>query len=115
VERIATVAGTDVDDDAAERLGACGDLTDVDVEKPFTSELTHAAMLTLARGVHGLVRVLHQPLRAADGAWDVEALVEVAEILRGLERLLEGGLRETQGRPQPFELAGVDRGACYSR
>jgi hypothetical protein len=74
-----------------------------------------AARLSLPRRLDGFVRVLHESLRAADRARDIEALVEVAEILRGLERLLERGLRETQGRPQPFELAGVDLAARYSR
>ena len=40
-ERVAAVARTDVDGDVAERPGACGDLTDVYVEKLLASELTH--------------------------------------------------------------------------
>ena len=71
--------------------------------------------LALPRRVYRFVRVLHQTLRAGDGARDVEAAIEAAEVLRGLERLLERGFREAQRRPQPFELAGVDRAPRYSR
>ena len=39
---------------------------------------------------------------------DVETMVEVPEILRGLERLLERGFREAQRRAQPLELALID-------
>jgi len=68
-----------------------------------------------SRGVHGLVRVLHQTLGAGDGARYVEAPVEAAEILRGLERLLERGLREAQGGAQALELALIDPAFRYSR
>ena len=59
-------------------------------------------------GVHRLVRILNESLRTPDGAGDVEAMVEVAEILRRFERFLERGLREAQGGAQPFELALID-------
>lgn len=57
---------------------------------------------------HRLVRVLHEPLRARDGAWDVEAPVEVPQVLGGIERLLERGFSEAQRRTETFELAGID-------
>jgi hypothetical protein len=64
--------------------------------------------LRLARGVDRLERVVDQPLRAAHRARHVESTVEVAEVLRGLERLLERGLREAQGRAEALELAWID-------
>lgn len=64
-------------------------------------------MLALARRVDRLVRVLNETLCPADRARHIEALVKVAEVLRGLEGLLERRLRETQGRSEPFELAGI--------
>lgn len=67
-----------------------------------------AVMLRLAGGLDRLVRVLHEPLGSTDGARDVKAAVEVAEILRGLERLFERGLREAQGRAESLELALID-------
>ncbi len=39
--RTTAIARTDVDGDVAERPGACGDLTDVYVEKLLASELAH--------------------------------------------------------------------------
>ena len=65
-------------------------------------------MLRLAGGVHRLVRVLNEALRTADGAWDVEAMVEITQILRRLECFLERGFRKTQGRAQPLELTLID-------
>lgn len=65
---------------------------------------------TFARGVDGLVRVLDQPLGAGDGPWHVEAMVEVSEVLGGLERFLQRRFREAQCRAEPLELAGIDVG-----
>ena len=70
-------------------------------------------MLSPAGGLHRLIRVLDQALRARDRAWDVETAVEVAEVLGRLERLLERRLREAQRRAEPLELAGVD--VCHAR
>ena len=47
-------------------------------------------------------------MRAADGARDVEASIEVSKVLRSLEGFLEGGLGEAERRCEPFELARVD-------
>ena len=66
------------------------------------------AMLRLAGSVHGLVRVLNEALGAADGTRNVETMVEIAEILRSLERFLERGFRETQCGAQPLELTLID-------
>jgi len=66
------------------------------------------SMLRLAGRVHGLVRVLNEALRTADGTRNVEAMVEIAEILRRFERFLERGLRETQCGAQPLELTLID-------
>jgi len=65
-------------------------------------------MLRLAGRVHRLVRVLNEALRTADGARDVEAMVEVAKILRRFECFLERGFREAQCGAQPLELALID-------
>jgi len=105
---ITTVTRTDIDADVTELPGARGDLTDVYVEKLLASKLTHTRMLALPRRVDRLVRVLHEPLCPTDRARDIEALVEVAEVLRGLESFFECGLRETQGRSEPLELARID-------
>jgi hypothetical protein len=51
---------------------------------------------------------LHEALSAADGARDVVATVEIAEILRCFERFLERGLREAQGGAEPFELTLIN-------
>ena len=64
--------------------------------------------LRLSRRVHRLQRVPDESLRTADRTRNVEPAVEAAEVLRSLERLLERGLRETQGRPESLELAGID-------
>jgi nitroreductase len=108
VERIAPVSRSGVDGRTRERAGDLGDLTDVDVEEAFTDELTHGTMLALPRGVHCLVGVLHQALRAGDRARDVEAAVEAAEILGGLESLLERGFGQAQRGAEPLELALID-------
>jgi hypothetical protein len=49
-----------------------------------------------ARGVDRLERIFDEALRSAERARHIETPVEASEILRGLERLFEGGLRETQ-------------------
>ena len=67
-------------------------------------------MLRLPRGVDRFERISDQALRAAERARDIEAPVEAAEVLGGLERLLERGLREAQRRCEPLELASVDVG-----
>ena len=118
MERIAPVTRAGVDHRARVRAGELGDLTDVDVEETLTDELTHHVMLIplfLARRVHRFIRVLDQTLGSADRARDVEAAVEIPEILRGLERFLERGLREAQGRAQSLELALIDLAFRYSR
>ena len=61
----------------------------------------------MARGGDRLFRVPDEPLRAPEGAGDVEAMIEVAEILGSLERLLERGARKPQRGRQPLELALV--------
>ena len=53
-------------------------------------------LLTVLPLGDGLFRVPDEPLRTAEGARHVEAVVEVAEILGGLERLLERGGRKPQ-------------------
>lgn len=53
-------------------------------------------MLRLSRRVDGLEGVLDESLRAADRARNVESAVEITEVLRGLECLLERGLGETE-------------------
>ena len=70
-------------------------------------------MLRLARRVHRLVGVLHEALRTADGARDIEAMVEIAEILRGFERFLERGFRKAQRGAQPLELSLIDFSRCH--
>ena len=67
-------------------------------------------MLRLPRGVDRLERVPDEALRAGERARDIEAPVEAAEVLGGLERLLERGLREAQRRCEPLKLARVDVG-----
>jgi len=70
-------------------------------------------MLRLAGRVHRLVRVLNEALRTADGAWDVEAMVEIAEILSGFKRFLERGFRQAQRGAQPLELTLIDFSRCH--
>jgi hypothetical protein len=62
----------------------------------------------LPRGLYRFIRVLDQTLRPADGPGHIEAAIEVAEVLRGLKRLLERRLREAQRGPEPLELALID-------
>ena len=64
--------------------------------------------LALAGRVHRLERVADETLRAADRTRHVETAVEVTQVLGGLERLLERGLREAQRGPQTLELARID-------
>ena len=59
-------------------------------------------------GVHRLVRVLNEPLRTADSSRDIEAMVEIAEILRCFERFLERRFGEAQRGAQPLELTLID-------
>lgn len=65
-------------------------------------------MLRLARRIHRFVRVLNEALRAADGAWYVEAMVEVAKILCGFECFLERGFSQAQCGAKPLELTLID-------
>src|SRR5439155_4035636 len=65
-------------------------------------------MLALTRSVDRLVRVLHEPLRAGERAWDVEAPIEVTQVLGRLECFFKRGLGQPQRRSQPLELARVD-------
>src|SRR6266545_4740513 len=65
-------------------------------------------MLRLSRRLDRLVGVLNETLGSADGARDIEAAVEVAQILGRFERLLERRFREAQGRAEPLELALID-------
>lgn len=70
--------------------------------------LSRCAGSFLPRRLDRLISVLHEPLRAADGARDVVATVKIAEILRRFERFLERGLRKAQGGAEPFELTLID-------
>ena len=65
-------------------------------------------MLGLARSIDGFERVPDKALRAANGTGDVEAPIEVSEILGRFEGLLERRLREAERRCESFELARVD-------
>jgi hypothetical protein len=67
----------------------------------------------LARRVHRLVRVLDKALRTADSTRDVEAMVEIAKILRCFECFLERGFRQTQRGAQPLELTLIDFSRCH--
>lgn len=58
-----------------------------------------------ARRVHRLEGVPDKTLRAAERAGNVETTIKAPEILRGLKRLLECGLREPKRRPEPLELS----------
>ena len=64
-------------------------------------------MLRLTRRVDGFERVLDQPLRAAHRARHVEAAIEIAKILRRLERFFERRLREAKGGPESLEFARI--------
>jgi len=120
VERVPSVARSRVDHRAREATGELGQLTDVDIEEALADELSHATDVTggarrsgLPCGVHRLVRVLNEALRAADGAWDVEAMVEIAKILRSFERFLERGFGQAQRGAQPLELTLIDFSRCH--
>ena len=67
-----------------------------------------ALRLFLTRRVDRLVRVLDQALSATDRARDVEAVVEVPQVLRGFERFFERGFGEAQGGAKSLELTLVD-------
>ena len=115
VERVPPVARSRVDHRTREATGKLGQLTDVDVEEALADELSHATDVTggarrsrFPCGVHGLVRVLNEALRTADGARYVEAMVEIAKVLRGFKGFLERGLREAQRGAQPLELTLID-------
>ena len=99
---IPPVTRSRVDDGPRVRTGALDDLTDVHIHQALADELMHHVIIArslLASRVYGLVGVLDQALRATDGARNVVATVEIAQILRGFEGLLERGLREAQRRP----------------
>src|SRR5207247_2352765 len=55
-------------------------------------------LLAPSGGVDRFVRVRDETLRAAESARHVEATIEVPEVLRGLDRLLERGFREPKRR-----------------
>ena len=78
--------------------------------RPLLARPREREPLARARRVHRLERVAHETLRAAERARHVEPAVEAPEILRGLEGLLERGLREAESGGEPFELASVDIG-----
>jgi nitroreductase len=114
VERITPVSRAVVDGRSRERAGELRDLTDVDVEEALTDEPTHEADATaaarrgrlfLSRGIDRFVRVLHQALRTADGARDIETAVEIAQVLGGFQGFLEGGFRKAQRGAQTLKLA----------
>jgi hypothetical protein len=48
VQNVATVARSHVHEDAAERGGYCGGLTDVDVDEALAEESTHTGMVNRA-------------------------------------------------------------------
>jgi len=77
--------------------------------------LSTSRALRPARRADGVLRVLHETLRACERARHVEAPVEAAEILGRLERFLERGFGETQGGREAFELARVDVGSFHAR
>jgi hypothetical protein len=64
--------------------------------------------LGFTRRIDRLERVPDEALRTPDRAWNVKAPVEAPEILRGLERFLERGLGEAEGRCEALELARID-------
>src|SRR5947209_5217898 len=71
---------------------------------PSPTGVSVSGTLRFSRCVDRLQRVPDEPLRTADRAGHIEAAIEAAEIFRRLEGLLERGLRETEGRPEPLEL-----------
>src|SRR5438874_11463460 len=64
-------------------------------------------MLRLTRGVHGFERVADEALGSADRARNIEAPIEVSEILRGLERLLKRGLGKPERRSEALQLPRI--------
>ena len=113
MERVTPVSRAGVDHRARERAGELDDLADVDVDEALADDLSHQRNASgtrsrLASRVDRLVRVLHQALSAADRPWDVEAMVEVPEVLRGFERFFERGLSEAQCGAESFELTLID-------
>ena len=66
------------------------------------------SMLRLAGRVDRLIGVLDEALGSADGARDVEAMVEIPQVLRGFKGFLERGFREAQRGAQPLELTLID-------
>jgi hypothetical protein len=78
------------------------------IETQGTGAQADALQLFLSRRLDRLVGVLHQTLGSADRARDVEAAVEIPQVLRGFERLLKRGLRETQGGAESLELTLID-------
>jgi hypothetical protein len=78
------------------------------IETQGTGAQAGALRLFLSRRFDRLVGVLHQTLGSADRARDVEAAVEIPQVLRGFERLLKRGLRETQGGAESLELTLID-------
>jgi nitroreductase len=72
-----------------------------------------ARPLFLSRRLDRLVRVLHQALGSADRARDVEAAVEIPQILRGFESFFERGFRQAQCGAEALELALIDLPLCH--
>src|SRR2546428_10215099 len=66
--------------------------------------------LRLSRRVHRIQRVADETLCTPERARHIEATIEAAQVLRGLEGLLERGLRETQRGRKSLELPRVDLG-----
>jgi len=66
------------------------------------------SLTDLARRGDRLFAVPDEPLRTAEGARHVEAMIEVAEVLGCLERLFERGARESQRRGETLELPLID-------
>ena len=64
--------------------------------------------LGLSGGLDGIQRIADETLRAAERSRHVKAVVEAAEILGCLERLLSRGLREAKRGPKTLELTGID-------
>src|SRR5437016_625310 len=62
----------------------------------------------LARRGDRLFGIPDEPLRAAKGARHIEAMIEVAEVLRRLQRFLERGAREAQRGRKALELTLID-------
>jgi hypothetical protein len=84
------------------------------IERQGTGASSGALRLFLPRRLDRLVGVLHQTLCSADRARDIEAAVEIPEILRGFESLLERGFREAQGGAESLELTLIDLARRHS-